>query len=686
MPYKKNPFNSDKGKQLMKDIFNLMFISPEGEPSQVEMENADRQISHYKGNIINIVNKMRKFVVGYQQVPISESSSSGIFVCPHCKRRDPIWMWETVDAGHYSSPSEWISSVAPAVWKEGDASMSKRYQFVVRYRCNNATTCLACDTTVAGHGNTTCQNQITYIECTQCGKGAEDCTCDSTYYHRERQRVCGSTNLAKVGCGKESYACHFIREFTADDNHPQTRTEASGAVERNKKVRNPNNRRQFETGRLTAYEFVHNMVPNGVVVKTWEDIQAYTPSVKFTYSHQGWGAEEERIFPLSELNYSISKEELKTCYDGKLLRNGNLAHANQEFFLRNNLGRPEEECPECGATDYPPLFDVKGVYYRPETMRIRNPQPLEASTAMGGSYGGRPVYTIYLESNADASYKLLLPLPEMYNLRPIPEKPTAKFSKSGKNQCPNDVGGVSQEDIAIQEKNKELVEEFDAKLQSDADSMIDGETNKGYTFVVCEGRSRKAYYDRSQSRWVDDSPPCKSYIDANDGSTMDRPREYPRWTEIPYWSPNSPEDNDSNFYVGPNVDTHIVQDWIKSSDNLGLTLESSVNYHTVNEIGRRIDEDTAMATVVSHCETCEAIVKDGGIIPYRQRLKECDENGVAINSFPQEVLDAEIAFENSYPTKDVYGAPVPTAWGLILDSEHDGRRMLENPDLNIRIG
>jgi hypothetical protein len=36
--------------------------------------------------------------------------------------------------------------------------------------------------------------------------------------------------------------------------------------------------------------------------------------------------------------------------------------------------------------------------------------------------------------------------------------------------------------------------------------------------------------------------------------------------------------------------------------------------------------------------------------------------------------------------KDVYGNPVPTAWGLIADSEHNGKKMLENPDMNIRIG
>ena len=655
MPYKKNPFNSDKGKELMKDIFNLMFISPEGQPSKVEMEDKDRQISHYKSNIVNIVNKMRKFVVGYQQVPVSESASSGILICPHCKRRDAIWMWETVDAGHYSNPMNWISSIAPVLWKEGDASMTKRYQFVVRYRCNNVTTCGNCDYTVGGQSVTKCPN-------------------------------CESTDLTKAGCGEESYACHFIREFTADDNHPQNRVDGSGAIERNRKIRNPANRLEKNTGRLTGYEFVHTMVPNGVIVDSWDKIKEYTPSVNFTYSHTGTQGEITHTYPLSELNYAISKELLKTCYNGRLLTNGNLAHADNEFFLRDRVGRPMEECPDCKATDYPPLFDVAGGYYRPETMRIRNPQPLEGATASGGTYGGRAVYTIYLQSNADDSYKLLLPLPEMYNLRPIPEKPTVTPHKSGQNECPNDVGGVAQVDLAIIETNNQLVEEFDQKIQAQGADSVDGETNKGYTFVICEGRSRKAYYDTNESRWIDDSPPCKSYRDANDGSTMNAPREYPRWTEIPYWSPNSPEDSDASDYIGPNVNTHLVQDWIRASDNLSIDLESSVNYHTVNEIGSKVDEELAMVTNVYHCETCEAIVRDGGIIQYRQRLKQCDENGVVLNNFPQEVLDAEIAFQNSYPLEDVYGKPVPTAWGLVAESEHNGKKMLENPDMNIRIG
>ena len=76
MAYSDNPFNSPQGQALMKNILNLMFIEPEGKPSQIEQRDKGRQINHYRGNIVNIVNKMRKFVKGYQQVIISETASS----------------------------------------------------------------------------------------------------------------------------------------------------------------------------------------------------------------------------------------------------------------------------------------------------------------------------------------------------------------------------------------------------------------------------------------------------------------------------------------------------------------------------------------------------------------------------------------------------------------------------------
>ena len=170
---------------------------------------------------------------------------------------------------------------------------------------------------------------------------------------------------------------------------------------------------------------------------------------------------------------------------------------------------------------------------------------------------------------------------------------------------------------------------------------------------------------------------------------MKTKREYPRWTKIPSFSPKALPNTDFLEYEGPNLDTHLVQDSVlpKTNQALSVPLESSVNFHSLVKIAERIDEEQGLIHEIFECRTCKGIVDAGGIIPYRMKLSQCDANGKVIGEkFSQTVLDAEIAYENSFPTQDVYGTPVPTAWGLILDSEHNGHKMLENPDLNIRIG
>jgi len=657
MGYKKNPFNSSQGQRLMKDIFNLMFISPERKPTQIETESSDRQISHYKGNIINIVNKMRKFVKGYQQVSVGESSSSGILVCPHCARHDPIWMWETVDAGHYSSPKDWTNSVSLQKWKQGFANQQNKFLFMVRYRCNHVTTCEKCGISVAGH----------FDSC----------------------KACGHANVSKVGCLEESYATHYVREYTANDNHPQNQIENTGALARNTKISNPKNRKEFLTGRLTGYKFVHNQVPKGKVVNSWADMKEYTPSIEMTYTHKGTGASKTNTYPVSQLNYAISKQQMRTCFNGRDTGNGNLYHEGSQYFLKDNMNRPLDECPACDATDYPPIFDVMNVYYRPERMKIANTQPLSAS-ANGGTFKGLPVYTLYLESTGNPDYKLLLPMPQHNNLRKIPIQPDIKMGGgSSTMKCQNDVAGEAQEEENIQELNEQLIEDFQKNLDANLGTKTDGESNQGFTFVVCEGRSREAYFDYSLAKWIDNSPPNYSYRDPTNGSTLKTKREYPRWTKIPSFSPKAPPNTDFLEYEGPNLDTHLVQDSVlpKTNQALSVPLESSVNFHSLVKIAERIDEEQGLIHEIFECRTCKGIVDAGGIIPYRMKLSQCDANGKVIGEkFSQTVLDAEIAYENSFPTQDVYGTPVPTAWGLILDSEHNGHKMLENPDLNIRIG
>ncbi len=651
MGYSDNPFNSVQGQTILKDIFNLMFISPENSPSKLESKNKARQVNHYRGNIVNIVNKMRKFVKGYQQVVISETASSGIHVCPHCSRRDAIWMWETVDAGHYASPNEWLSSVTLTKWNFGSADERGRYQFVVRYRCNDVTTCNKCHISVAGHQNS-CQK-------------------------------CGSSKVVKVGCGEESYATHFIREYTADDNHPQVQGQQSGAIDRNREIRV---RRDIYTGQVSGYEYHHTMIPNGKVVEEWADIKRYTPSVTFTYRHLTTGNTKEVKYPVSELNYAVSKQNLIQCVMGKATGHGGNYHAGRVHPLED-YGDPLEACPYCEATDFPPLQEVHNLYYKPRPMKIMNPQPLEAATAMGGTFKRKPVYNLYLESPIADAYKLILPLPQVMTLNPILNEAQISTLASAPNSCPNDVGGEAEETEAIEEANEELMkaqeELFKELTEQTGLGEADGQTNKGFTFVVCEGRSRNAYYDSELSKWIDDSPPCKSY--RKDGATLTKSREYPRWSEIPSYSPNAKPDTYYTEYLGPNPDTHFVMDWIKCNQALGAYATTPPVYHSVVKIAETIDEDMGLIYEVLECKTCKKIVEAGGIIGFRKGLGQCDENGKAINDFPQAVLDVEIAFENTFPTKNTKGEPVATAWGIVASGDHDGRKMLLNPDLNIRI-
>jgi RNA polymerase subunit RPABC4/transcription elongation factor Spt4 len=676
MGYSKNPFNSPEGQKVVKDIFDLMFIEPQDKPSEIEKTDKIRQVSHYRGNIISIVNKMKRFVTGYQQVPRNETASSGIHVCPHCARRDAIWNWEVVDAGHYASPNNWVSSVALTEWDFGNPNQRGRWCFVLRYRCNTVTTCQKCHITVTGRVSR-CPN------------------CDNT----EKSKA-SPDRIITVGCGEESYATHFVREYTADNNHPWGEAGiemVSNIVDGNRQIRD---RRDVYVGDIKSYEFKHTLPPEGQAITEWYDIMQYLPHIEITYFHED--LEKTMQYPVSELNFAMSKQGLKRCRIGRIgteagLNKGSLLHPCEPQYLINHYGDPLSECPyngtsrngmrwnaslygRCGADTFPPLEIMNGIYYKPRPMNIMNSQPLGAEAQSGLSF-----YNLYLDSPVADDYKILLPLNFNYTLRPIPIQAEITSVTSSTSACENDVGlGVTMQ-IQLEQANEQLQEAQDALTERLKDIMgigpADCQTNEGFTFDVCEGRSRHAVYDSNLDKWIDESPKCKSYRDNKNGSTLKTPRTYPRWNRIPsYADPTSTDEE----YLGPNPDSHIVIDWMRASDCLSEFISSPRHYHFVEQIGERIDEDVGQIMCVMECNTCKSIVKAGSVLNYRMSTGECDENGVAIN-FPQEVIDAELNYEQGFPTKDLKGNPVPTAWGIVAAGDHNGKKMLENPDLRIKI-
>jgi len=367
------------------------------------------------------------------------------------------------------------------------------------------------------------------------------------------------------------------------------------------------------------------------------------------------------------------------------MQNGVYYHAQNPFLLKDSDGDPLPACPYCGAEDSPTVEEIPGLYYTPRVMKLMNPQPLGSESMSGLTYRGKSVYNLYIESSVNDEYKLLLPLPQTNTLRPIPEQPEIQETSIGFTPCPNDVGmGVMVENILdnANEKLQKAQEELSGAMKEQFGlGPADAQTSKGFTFLVAEGRSRKAKLDLFNRKWIDDSPDCKSYR-AKDGALLTNPRSYARWNHVPtYADPTSTH----NKYLGPNPETHIVMDWLRISQNVSVFVESPIPYHTTNQVGEIINEDIGKKTVIMECLTCKGAVAAKGIMNYRISTGQLAPDGSVLGNFPQAVIDAELAYENKYPLQNNRGKPVPVAWGIIASGDHNGKEMLENPARRIRI-
>jgi len=692
MGYRKNPFGSDEGIKIVEEIFDLMFLTEAKQPSKLEVTNKDKQVKFYKDNIITIVNKMRKFVTGYQQVPINETSSSGIHVCPHCSRRDFIYFWQVVDGGHYDNPAHWNDSVQLGAWKKGSKDEKGRYCFALRFRCNNVTTCNGCHLTFndPSHSITSCRS---------CGDG---------------------TKMAQVGCGEESYGLSFMKEYKLADYFPTSFAAKAGITQRNSQIFLT--REKVVQGKITGYELVTPpLPPTGEIITTFQQIEQYTPYVTFTYSDNGsltntnilekkirrefdrekGSAYEDQYeqykydklalyrqsknnYPVSDMKYALTKQNQRRCKRG-IFRNGKYYHQGTPYILKTGVAKPRADCPICHAENSPTIEEIQGVYYEPTKMKIMNNQPLGAESVMPYNYKGLPVHGIYLDAmDSDIDYKILLPLPMSETLKPIPNEPTISTTGNGGEYCPNDIGMRVIGDKQIDGAQKQI-EEAQAKLKGAMKlaygiGPADCQTNEGFTYLVAEGRSRKTNVDKISGEWIDESPECVSYR-SKEGVTLQNPRTYPRWNHVPrYADPASTH----NSYLGPNPSTHIVMDWHKSSKSVAAFVSAPMKFHTVVEIAKMNDVDVGQSTLVFECLTCKGAVDRGGMLEYRVSKGKANIDGTAKGSFPQEVLDAELQYQNEFPLKNDAGKAVVVAWGVTTGSQ-DGKEMLKNPAKKIRI-
>ena len=378
------------------------------------------------------------------------------------------------------------------------------------------------------------------------------------------------------------------------------------------------------------------MPSKGMAITDFSEVKKYMPYVRFTYGatfDDGTFETKDVLYPLSELNFALSKKRRQVCRNGldnchqgrpyELSENENVCRSYHYRVGAN--GFLERMGGACGAR-MPPTIVQEAYYYNPSLMNIMAEQPLGSAAMSGRTKNGEPVYFIHLMGSVDEEYKILLPLPMIESLSAIPDSPEPITASSSPPSCPNDVGAaVMMEDLVktAKESMKDMKEQLSEQLKAYFDlGPADANTSEGYSFVICEGRSRHAILEGGN--WID-----------------------------------------------------FVQDWLKASDQIISFVSNPPIYHYVDGIGEIVRETEGVIIDIMECETCKGIVEAKGIIPYRHNLNQCDENGVAINGFSQEVLDAEIEYQASYPMENQKGEVVPTAWGIIASAKHDGKDMLK---------
>ena len=188
MGYDNNTYISPKGREYTNYIFDLLFKN-DGET--MDISSVSSVVGHFRGpsgsNLHNTCQLMKKFIKGYESSQYQQGYNSGIHVCPYCSRRDFMWTWEYVDFGIRNEDETWTSSIKleQKSYELGANLQDSGYRFECRVRCNTVTTCQDCHTTVTGEFSS-CRN-------------------------------CSSSNVVKVGCGKESYATHLVKEVQASE-------------------------------------------------------------------------------------------------------------------------------------------------------------------------------------------------------------------------------------------------------------------------------------------------------------------------------------------------------------------------------------------------------------------------------------------------------------------------------------
>ncbi len=243
-----------------------------------------------------------------------------------------------------------------------------------------------------------------------------------------------------------------------------------------------------------------------------------------------------------------------------------------------------------------------------------------------------------------------------------------------------------------------------------------GITSPGFTFVVCEGRSREAFKDRRTNKWIDVSPMCASYHNrmAPD-APLDEPFYYPRWTQTPEYDLRPPQKPATEGTMITNIGVyywnhadHFSQDQYQTNDYLAQFMGGTAGtptlekrFHNFKEACNAIiNTDAGEYYRVFECSTCkekydlgmqlqiEGEYQPGAAsIAYWKKVGYVNAEGETLDpeAFPEECMEAAIEQEQDEISNFGIEDPMMQSMGRggqKADGEpRTAKEMLESPRL-----
>lgn len=745
MSYIDNPYNSDVGKSLLKKNLTNIFLVGD-KPNSLESKSKETMVSNFRQQTNTIITIMKRFVKGYKQISLGNSYDSGIYVCPNekCGRRDFIYHWESVDLGLYN-PKDWLGTVKPSKVNSGIPNYGKgNYMIMHRVRCNTVTTCNKCHITYQGKvtdcPNVACNGGSEYMKTVGCGEEA----CAIHYVKEKTLLQEYPTNELTAGRGQTynravtTFRHGLVRETRGEDLAfeivpPSMRTPMSGLPQDLESITSytpvfrmtygAEKRTKVVNYPLSLYRYGFTRI-NRRFCMGLPDGRGGTMHQNTRYDGRVWltdmsgretaacpqcgGMEPPTVLESKQL---LQPRPLVIENPQPLSQADVLARHEEQVMWQMYLSDPGDSRERSNFLV--PVAQAWNLQKIPTevTSKETGVGHLACPNDVGFQQGVNDMKDAEGDKSESIVDYLALPRARVITIKGIYEDDYKKAKKDnaiptifakkpeGYVVCVKSESGdtVTVSGIEVAENGKVGWTLKLEKKQLDYFSKGLGESGPNFTYAVCEGRSNAAF--KWQGKWVDCSQPCVSYR-SQDGKTLKRPRQYPRFNQYPEWYlegyesqewkrvknnliRDAPSPDPAGLQVGESylwMDelSHLIMDPLRYGPIVEGAVSNLMSYHTVNTISEEINLDIGSKTVILECQTCKKAYQAGGIEKSRQAEGFVNSNGETTAPFlyPQDVFDLEMEYQKEWGMNIL---DKPIAWGVVADTNHNGKKMLSNP-------